>query len=254
MKYISRSVQAAVVLVLLYTNILTAAIVGTTKGEFTVNQGTASYTLKIEVPPGIAGMEPELSLNYSSGSGNGYLGVGWSIGGVSAITRCAQTRAVDGVSHTFGVKYDRNDRFCLDGKRLIVTKGNYGADGSEYRTEIDTYAKIVARGDYNGGPRYFEVKTKSGLRYLYGYGDYSYQISKSGGVMAFWKVSRIYDSYSNMIRFYYKSNYALGYHYLDKIEYADNTIEYKYSDTRNDIIRGYYGGYPFLTHNIYTCK
>jgi len=101
--------------VLFLSNTLHAAIVGTTKGEFSVNQGTANYNLKIDVPPGVAGMEPKLSLNYSSGGGNGYMGVGWSMGGVSAITRCPQTKAVDGAKHKFGIKYDENDRYCLDG-------------------------------------------------------------------------------------------------------------------------------------------
>ena len=63
-------------LVLFLSTQLSAAIVGTTKGEFSVNQGTASYNLKIDVPPGVAGMEPKLSLNYSSGGGNGYMGIG----------------------------------------------------------------------------------------------------------------------------------------------------------------------------------
>jgi len=91
-----------------------AAFVGTTKGSFTVNQGSATYNLKIAVPPGVAGMEPKLSLNYNSNAGNGYMGVGWHIDGVSGITRCSQTKAVDGSNHKFGIHYNINDRFCLD--------------------------------------------------------------------------------------------------------------------------------------------
>ncbi|HIC98550.1 MAG TPA: hypothetical protein EYP08_02535 [Pyrodictiaceae archaeon] len=54
-------------------NVTGKNFVGTTKGEFSVNQGMASYNLKIAVPPGVAGMEPKLSLNYNSGTGNGWL-------------------------------------------------------------------------------------------------------------------------------------------------------------------------------------
>jgi hypothetical protein len=39
------------------------------------------------VPPGISGMKPELSINYNSNSGNGLLGVGFGLGGLSAIHR-----------------------------------------------------------------------------------------------------------------------------------------------------------------------
>lgn len=187
-----------------------ATFVGTTKGEFSVNQGTANYALKIDVPPGVAGMEPKLSLNYSSGGGNGYMGVGWSIGGVSAVTRCAQSRAVDGDSHRFGVNYNRNDRFCLDGQRLIVVSGTYGADGAEYKTEIDSYSKIIAHGNSNttGNP-WFEVKTKSGLTYSYGQANNALQ-KTTNGISKFWKVSSIKDSYDNAIEFYYHSTPSTG--------------------------------------------
>lgn len=37
-----------------------------------------------------------------------------------------------------GVDFDNNDKFCLDGQRLIVTSGGYGAPGFEYRLENET--------------------------------------------------------------------------------------------------------------------
>ena len=62
---------------------------GTTEGEFQVNgNGGANYTIPIEVPPGRNGIEPQLSLQYNSQQGNGLLGVGWSLTGLSAIARC----------------------------------------------------------------------------------------------------------------------------------------------------------------------
>ncbi len=223
-----------------------AGVVGTTKGKFTVEQGSANYTLKIDVPPGVAGMAPKLSLNYNSNDGNGYMGLGWSMGGVSSITRCEQTKATDGPNHKFGVKYNSDDRFCLDGQRLVVVNGlPYGADGAEYRTEIDTYSKVKSIGTYGGGPRYFNVYTKSGLRYIYGANSTTFQYTKSGGAMKFWSVDRIIDTYGNKINFFYKSNYTTGEHYLDKVTYAGNTVQYQY-EGRTDIIKGYQAGYPAL--------
>src|ERR1700679_4219265 len=113
----------------------------TTPGQFGVSAtGAATYSIPIVVPPGTAGLAPSLSLNYSSQSGNGILGFGWSLGGLPAMTRCPQTIAQDN-AHV-GVNYNSGDRFCLDGQRLLVINGGtYGADGSEYRTEIESFSR-----------------------------------------------------------------------------------------------------------------
>ena len=50
----------------------------------------------------------------------------------------------------------------MDGERLVAISGSYGADGTEYRTEIDSYNKIISHGTAGTGPAWFEVHTKSG--------------------------------------------------------------------------------------------
>jgi hypothetical protein len=52
--------------------------------------------------------------------------------------------AQDGVRGS--INYDANDRFCLDGQRLVAISGTYGADGTEYRTEIESFSKVISRG------------------------------------------------------------------------------------------------------------
>src|SRR4029077_20351705 len=111
-------------------------------GKFSVGtSGAATYNIPIAVPPGTAGLAPSLSLEYNSQGGNGLLGIGWSLGGLPSIGRCPRTVAQDGALG--GINFDANDRFCLDGQRLVVISGTYGADGSEYRTEVDTFSKII---------------------------------------------------------------------------------------------------------------
>src|SRR5574340_557976 len=129
--------RGALALALLVSALQTLAYAAspmTTSGQFAVSEtGAATYTIPIQVPPGVAGIEPKLALTYNSQAGNGLLGVGWSLSGLSVITRCPRTLAQDGVRE--GINYDANDRYCLDGQRLIVISGVDGADGTEYRTE-----------------------------------------------------------------------------------------------------------------------
>ncbi|GLS25118.1 SpvB/TcaC N-terminal domain-containing protein [Marinibactrum halimedae] len=51
---------------------------GKTAGEFQVNNmGVATYTVPLVGAPGRQGVEPNLSLQYNSQSGNGPLGLRW---------------------------------------------------------------------------------------------------------------------------------------------------------------------------------
>lgn len=103
------------------------SVAGFTPGTFRVNEnGAAEYRVSIQVPPGIAGMQPQLALAYQSQAGNGLLGYGWALQGLSVIARCPRTMHQDGVRGT--VKYDANDRYCLDGQRLMLVSGtNFAA-------------------------------------------------------------------------------------------------------------------------------
>ena len=93
---------------------------GITSGEFRVSeQGAATYSIPINLPAGTAGVTPQISLGYSSQGGDGIMGVGWSLSVGSAISRCPKTIAQDGVIS--GVNFTSNDRFCLDGQRLMNT-------------------------------------------------------------------------------------------------------------------------------------
>ncbi len=106
--------------------------------------GAATYSIPIQAPKGVAGLQPTLSLNYDSQStADGLLGVGWSLGGLSSIMPCPQTVARDGVNAvpTFNLNSDRQ---CQDGAPLVNMNGSYSASPypSEYRTELDNVINI----------------------------------------------------------------------------------------------------------------
>lgn len=211
------SCRAAVILVGVGTFTTTAVAAGAfTPHQFAVSEsGAATVTLPIQVPRGTAGMEPQISLSYGSQGGNGLLGLGWSLSGVSAITRCPRTLATDNVRGV--VAFDANDRFCLDGQRLILTDANsnrladqssYGANGAEYRTERDSFARIRSLGGTHGSPERFRVWTKGGLIVEYGTTTNSrvptnFIAPGVAQVTNRWMVERIEDRNGNYVRFQY---------------------------------------------------
>jgi chitodextrinase len=203
-----------------------------TPGGFAVSpHGEATYSIGIQVPPGIAGIEPQLTLIYSSDSGNGRLGVDWNLGGTSEIYRCPQTNAQDGGVRA--VSLDANDRFCIDGARLVVVSGAYGAEGSEYRTEIDGFTKIISHttvGNGPGvsnGPAWFEVWTKAGQYKTYGNSVDSrvVAVGVSPATARVWALNRVQDAVSNYMTYTYTQDTVNGDYYPSQINYTGNTAQ-----------------------------
>lgn len=143
------------------------AAVGRTQGSFGVSPtGTFTYQIPIWAPPGPRGIQPQLALTYSSAGADGPLGTGWSLAGLSAITRCPKTKSQDTVPAA--VQFLEQDGYCLDGNRLRLVSGSYGQDGSAYQTEMADFSLITGYVTTGGGPQYFVVQRKNGLTYEYG--------------------------------------------------------------------------------------
>lgn len=116
---------------------LAQAAVGHTSGSANVSDsGEGSYSIPILAPPGTRGMTPNLAFVSSHNSSSTLLGAGWSIAGLSAISRCPMLYAADG--QVRDVRNDYSDRFCLNGKKLRLVSGTYGNAGAVYQTEIET--------------------------------------------------------------------------------------------------------------------
>lgn len=178
---------------------------GEVAGTFAVTTtGESTYNVAIDVPPGRLGAAPALSLGYSSFAGNGLLGFGWHIGGLSYITRCSRPFGPNGDAR--GVGGDSEDEFCLDGQRL-TTDGIYGADGTEYRTLPDSYSRIVSHGG-DGNPSYFIVQTRDGRRLTYGASDESSVFIRQG-VKRVWALERSEDYVGNFVSYQYQALQSL---------------------------------------------
>src|SRR5688572_27890078 len=201
------------------------AAIGRTPGIASVTaDGEAAYTIPIALPPGTNGMTPALSLEYRHRTENGPLGIGWSINGLSQITRCSRTFVQDGVLSR--VTRTSADPFCLDGQRLVVTNGvAYGSATAEYRTEIESFARIRSLAGTGVGPQSFAVESPDGRIFEYGATPDSRidgsAAAQSTNTVLIWALNRIRDRSGNVIDFSYNEGPGLAFR-IASIRYNAN--------------------------------
>lgn len=218
--------------------------VSATAAEFRVDEsGAATYSIPLYAVPGTAGVAPKLSLNYSSQAGEGPVGKGWSIGGLSAISRCRATREAGdflGAATPDGnpapINFSASDRFCLDGQRLLPSAETCpsvgGMSGTALATEVETFQRVCA---YAGaqGPAFFTVERKDGSKSCYGDRDDGQGSMRPDGAVRStspgfenailsWLQVRFQDSTGNYIDYRYSQGGEdnLGENLIDAVRYT----------------------------------
>jgi RHS repeat-associated protein len=190
--------------------------------------GAATYSIPISLPPGTNGMQPSVALVYNSQSGDGLAGYGWTLSGLSTISRCPW--AIDEVGQTRAVQFagpgSQSDVFCLDGQYLALKSGStYGADGAVYSTQVEGFSKIVSHGSSNNGPGWFTVQSKDGRLYEYGNTADS-QIGAQGtnpAIIRVWALDRVTDLNGNYYTITYQNNSSTtGEYWPLSINYTGN--------------------------------
>src|SRR5882672_10256992 len=120
-----------------------------------LHTGTGNFTIPIALPPGRNGFQPQLSLVYSTGTGNGPFGFGWnlSVPGVARKT-----------SKGLPQYHDETDTFVLSGAEDLVPVEQLAAQDlklarTRYQPRTEgLFARIVhARSALEN---YWEVRTK----------------------------------------------------------------------------------------------
>ena len=231
------------------------------------NSGTANLSYPIEIPAGRQGMQPNLALTYSSGGGNGWLGVGWDIP-IPSIT--VETR--------WGVpRYDRDKEsevYVYEGEQLVTMDGScrfremphrtnqwtdrqdLDQDGHErfYPRRNEAFDSIVRHG--NGPDSYWwSVTHKNGVTDYYGkYAldagvDNRCVLRKTDnvarndrGAIAHWVLAESVDPDGNSVRYYYKIDYNRGTEdgswgkqiYIDSISYTCRTTQNQTQDENGE--------------------
>src|SRR4051812_46310309 len=153
--------------------------------------GAFEEDVPIVVPP-FHGLEPKLSLHYSSSAGNGPVGVGWSLTGFSVIERASPGGGTP--------RYTNGDIFLLDGQELVpCAPGSVSPScttGGTHSTKIENYMRIA----YNGST--WTITQKDGVRTTF-VSIYDYDGS---GTPWKWGISTVSDLAGNTVSYSWAVN------------------------------------------------
>ncbi len=172
--------------------------------------GTGNYTVPIALPPGRNSFQPEITLVYSTGTGNGSFGLGWSLN-IPGIRR----KTSDGVPRyneaSINLRIgERRDEFVLSGAEdLVQVSGRYPGM-VQYRPRTEGLFARIERHLYADND-YWQIKTKDGLISTYGKPHKAALIPpvirKPDSSETFaWTLTETKDAYGNIIRYGYDSD------------------------------------------------
>ncbi|MBD8348453.1 RHS repeat-associated core domain-containing protein [Dysgonomonas sp. HGC4] len=187
--------------------------------------GALNYAIPIETYPGRNGLQPNINLSYNSLSGNGISGMGWNIGGLSAITRTNSTLYYNEKVKAAALTEDTP--FILDGTHLI-----YNGTTSHL---ISERGHIVVH-KYSG---YFTALFPNGSKAIYGFSENTQEKIN-------YPITRMEDAFGNYIEYSYVEDNNV--YYISEIKYgaSENSehfanIKFRYSN-RDDITPYYFDG------------
>lgn len=229
-------------------------LIGAVEGQGGVSGGAGTYSIPIAIAPGRNGVQPAVGLNYSSRSGNGIAGVGWSVSYGSAISRCSSNMAQDG--RPASVRFDAStDKICLDGQKLKLVSGTYGENGATYATEIESFSLVTQTGgDINDTTTSFRVEHRDGSVAYYGKSSDSRHVLSGRTETLNWLLTKKHDSVGfdssakNVVHYDYLTHGA-GEVLIDEIYYTgegstrgNRKVKFVY-ETRTDTSTSYlFGG------------
>ncbi|WP_052423585.1 SpvB/TcaC N-terminal domain-containing protein [Nonomuraea candida] len=171
--------------------------------------GTGTVTVPIATSPSRSGLDPELSLAYDSGTGNGVFGFGWSLS-LPSITRKTERGLPT---------YTDADVFLLSGSEDLVPVA--GADDMSvdplfavrrYRPRIDgLYARIERWTRLRDGDTHWRAISRDNLLTLYGKDPESRIADPDDPARVFsWLICETRDDRGNAVRYRYASENGLG--------------------------------------------
>ena len=172
------------------------------------SQGTASLSYPITVPAGRGGIQPNLSISYSSEAGNGLLGMGWDM----------QLPAITVDSKWGAPRYDsvyETECYSYNGQELLPSprqRNGFISRQAERRfhPRVESGFERIVRHGSSPKDYWWEVTDKEGTRYFYGSYDGTscdtgVLMSDSLGNIGHWPLCRVIDINGNHMTYRYMS-------------------------------------------------
>ena len=203
-----------------------------------INQnGDAVLSYPIEIPAGRQGMQPNLSLQYNSSGGNGWMGVGWdlSVPSIEVNTKWG----VPSYSAT-----QETESYLLNGEEIVLRTSGENfyqphrdnpiarISNGEFFPRIEGGFKRVERKGTLPSNYYWIVTEKNGTKYFYGNSANSKLTTGSSftGNVGRWMLNRVEDANGNYAEYVYElKNFTSGTMsggkqlYLKEINYTKHT-------------------------------
>jgi RHS repeat-associated protein len=204
------------------------------------NTGDAELSFPLKLPEGRSGVQPRISLGYSSDGTSGWAGYGWDLS-VSGIS----------VDITWGVpRYladKESETYLFSGSQLtpVAHRGEYADRTAEkrfYQRIEGSFSKIIRHGD-NPKNYWWEVTTKDGVRNFYGglpgTGIIPAAVASDvNGNIGSWSLTETRDLHDNFVTFLYEKPPEYGQKiYISEIIYTGHSSEqgpYKIKFLRSD--------------------
>jgi YD repeat-containing protein len=144
----------------------------------------------LSVPP-FHGLEPRVSVSYSTAGGSGLLGAGFSLSGFDAIERITAGRG--------SPRYSATDTFMLGGEELLPCAQAASSPGCQsvavgdagYATKIESYSRVR----FTAATNTWTVTQKNGRKSIY-----KPTYSVPAGVFR-WGIDTVQDTHSNKVHF-----------------------------------------------------
>jgi hypothetical protein len=167
------------------------------------------------------------------------MGPGWSVGGLSAISRCKKaTEYGDGAGPFPSVNFDgvaADQAYCIDGARLLDLNngagncpvGQTGDTAHAFGLELDPATRVCGYAKTGiTGYAYWLAQPKDGSYRVYGTGGNSALVHNDGQGNAdatqyfSWALNRIADTTGNTVEFSYTQNAATGEMDIAEVDYT----------------------------------